>query len=226
MKSYKEPISMDTGEDCAIENPMSDENQSIQKEWCDCANEAIQKGAQKAVNEAASVLKQNKIPFGNVVEIGPQWGFGLEQWTLHTELCEGLEVVQEFHQECLDRGLRCTLGAAENMDVDNLPFSKANFYLKDSAEHFVDRKKSFENIMDRLLDWIYISVPLEPWEPRDKAHFSKFSSSQEAQEIFKGMIPVFENIREPFVTRIQKEDLSFESNQITGRYIAIWKKPN
>lgn len=193
-------------------NPMSSENQNLQKEWCDSASEAIQKGACEAVNETAAILKQNKIEIGPVVEIGPQWGFGLEAWELHTASALGVEIVPEFHEACISKGLKCLLGAAEDLDTNEELAGKYNWYLRDSAEHFVDRKKAFENIMDRLLNWIFISVPIEPWEPKDKAHFSKFSSVREAQSMFKGMIPVSETIREP-------------SGETIGRYRAIWKKP-
>lgn len=59
--------------------------------------------------------------------------------------------------------------------------------------------------------WVFISVPVEPWIPRDKAHFSKFDSIDEVRSLFTGMRCIHEVFREPV-------------EPVIGRYLGIWVK--
>lgn len=188
---------------------MSEENQAMQQSWCRGKSDAIQNGARNTVLEMAAILKDNHVPIGNVVEIGPQNGYGLQEWARLADSAVGIEVVPEFHDECLALGLECILGAAE--DIDQHVTQKSNFYLRDSAEHLVDRAKAFSGMMELLDRWIFISVPVEPWTPKDKAHFSKFDSLDEVRGLFTGMRCIHEVVREPREPTI-------------GRYLGVWVK--
>jgi hypothetical protein len=193
--------------------PTPEENINLQKKWCDSASKAIQDGATSAVKETAKTLNDAGIEIGTVLEIGPQYGFGLKEWTKLADKAYGLEIVPEFQNQCLSLGLPCSLGCAEELNEnDHLP-GPYNYYLRDVVEHFVDRDVAWANILEKLDTWIFIAVPIEPDEPRDKAHFGKFSSVKEVQELFEGMTPVSETIREP-------------AGKIIGRYKAIFKKTN
>ena len=189
---------------------MSPENQAMQKSWCESRSEPIREGARKTVRETVATLKANKIAIGPVIEIGPQRGYGLQEMKMHADSVMGIEVVPEFHEACLELGLDCILGAAEDISEMELP-GKHNYYIRETAEHFLDRDKAFKGIMENLLRWVFITVPIEPWEPKDKAHFSKFSSIDEARGLFEGMTMIHEVTREP-------------AGEMNGRYLGLWVK--
>jgi hypothetical protein len=189
---------------------MSSENQATQKLWCESSSVAIRDGATKTVRETVATLKANKIDVGPVIEIGPQRGYGLQEMKIHADSVMGIEIVPEFHEACEKLGLTCILGAAEDIGDMELP-GKHNYYIRETAEHFLDRDKAFKGIMENLLSWVFITVPIEPWEPRDKAHFSKFSSIDEARGLFEGMTKVHEVTREP-------------AGDMVGRYLGLWVK--
>tara|TARA_R110000824_G_scaffold526_3_gene3326 strand:+ start:1013 stop:1585 length:573 start_codon:yes stop_codon:yes gene_type:complete len=186
-----------------------EENISLQQEWCDCASPAIQKGARDAVIETVLKLSELGIPIGKVLEIGPQYGFGLDEWKKHSEEVLGVDIVPEFIESCHGLGLNCLNCPAE--EIDDHVDGKWNFYMRDSAEHFIDKELVFSKILPMTDKWIYLSVPVEPDEPRDKAHLSKFNSIEEARSLFNGMTMVFERLREP-------------TEAINGRYLGIWIK--
>lgn len=189
-------------------NPESEENIKLQKSWCVGSSPAIQNGARDAVNKVAAKLTEFRVPIGDVLEIGPQNGYGMDEWRRHSDSVAGIEIVPEFISECLGLGLTCHNISAE--DVDQVPGSW-NFYIRDAAEHFVDRDLAFSKIIPMIDKWIYISVPIEPGEPKDEAHLSKFDSVKDAQDIFTGMTPIEEIIREPTAERV-------------GRYSGVWIK--
>jgi hypothetical protein len=185
-----------------------EENVKLQREWCDCASPAIQKGARDAVNEIADKLKELDIPIGNVLEIGPQYGYGLDEWKKHSNKVLGVDIVPEFIDSCNEMGAECLNCPAEEIDrIDG----KWNLYMRDSAEHFVDKELVFSKILPMTEKWILLSVPVEPEVPRDKAHISKFNSIEEARSLFVGMTAAFERIREPVPGK-------------NGRYLGIWIK--
>lgn len=189
---------------------MSHENQSIQRKWCENTTQAHVDGAIESSRFVMQTLLDNGIEVGPVIEIGPRYGDGTLELLKQAVSVLGVELVPEFHQTCLDAGLDCVLGAAEDiLDLD-IP-GKYNFYMRDVVEHFVDRDKAMKGIKEKLLNWIFISVPVEPVPTENISHVTRFRSIQEAQSLFEGLTPVYEDIRHP-------------TPSLKGRYVAIWAK--
>ena len=183
----------------------------LQRSWCDSGSDAIRNGAREAVDMCSIKLGELGIELGQIVEIGPQYGFGMERWVeigAHNPI--GLELVPKFSDSCRDKGLTCLEASAEEMD--SLPeFSqgqKYNWYMRDTMEHFYDGPKALGNVLDRLDQWVYVSVPIEPEPGKDKAHLWRLESYQMVHDLFAGLNCVHEKYRPP--------------SQKSGRLEAIW----
>jgi len=184
------------------------ENQEIQYEWCRKTTEGHRTGAIDAVKSVIETLKSRRVSIGPVIEIGPRHGHGMQELSKHSDSVIGIEIVPIFQRECVDLGMDCRLGAAEDILNMDLP-GKYNFYLRDVAEHFTDREEAIKGIREKLLDWVFISVPIEPIPTANLSHVTRFTSIEEAQSLFEGLTLLEEFAREP-------------TSHLKGRYEAIW----
>ena len=183
----------------------------LQEKWCNSGTDAIRNGAREAVDLCSVSLGAKGIPYGEVAEVGPQWGFGLERWRQLGVPAFGIDIVPSFIQSCRDKGFECYECPAEGIDLlDELKDAKVNWYLRDTLEHFYDRQGAIENILDRLDKWIYLSVPIEPGPGRDEAHLGRIKSYDEVHEMLPELTCIHEKYRPP--------------GQKQGRLEGIWIK--
>lgn len=168
---------------------------ATQLSWSRARSDPIRQGAQKRVSQCMSLVNKHNLTFDQICVIGPQHGFEMQEFARHliTKLpasLMGVDCVQEFVDDCTSLGYH-----VQKCDAEDLPTvlaSRRNFYSSHSLEHCYDLKRAVENIVANTLEWVFVCVPIEPGEVRDKAHFSPIRSIDGFKRLFEPLVPIWE----------------------------------
>ena len=129
-------------------------------------------GARERAEWCLKWLEYYRLQPGGTLFIGCHHGHEMDLFAKHgASQLAGIDIVPEFVDHCIRRGLTARL--CDAMDADLAPYK--NVYASHSVEHVTNRKELMQRLM-AVKGWVFLEVPMEPEGTTNKAHLSPVSS--------------------------------------------------
>ncbi len=145
----------------------------LQRGWSEGQSRGVQSGAQNRVSDCVEWIMGNGLATGSVLCVGCQYGYEVEAFLNLGHEVLAAEPVPKFFDFCTAKGLDVKKCVAEELSAE---FGKgsANIYSSHSLEHFFDQPRAIKEMKIVAKDWIFVAVPIERGEVRDRAHLAPF----------------------------------------------------